>query len=324
MKLSLKNINIVLFLALFTINIVSFIFPKYVEIFLIINISTFILFLILNILFYKDYNKIIKSNKELYKINEDYIDIKKMWRNSFFVENNELEKIIKKYIFKTNLQKKNFLELRETFKKFLPKELYDEIWEKWYERITLGNFKIKNIAIMFIDIAWFTSMSEKMKPERALLLLNVYFDWIWEIVLKNKWYIDKFLWDWIMVVFEDNNIDNCVKSAIEIQKLISKFKIWDIWEKIDIWIWINYWEVIAWTIWTKTRMEATYIWDTINTASRIEWLTRIYKKNIIISKELNEKIKNRDIFEIKYLWKEKLKWKNKETEIYEIEPNFKN
>jgi class 3 adenylate cyclase len=39
---------------------------------------------------------------------------------------------------------------------------------------------------MFIDIAGFTSMSEKINHERALFLLNLYFDGIGEIILRNK------------------------------------------------------------------------------------------------------------------------------------------
>jgi class 3 adenylate cyclase len=35
---------------------------------------------------------------------------------------------------------------------------------------------MKNISVMFIDIAGFTSISEKINHERALFLLNLYFD----------------------------------------------------------------------------------------------------------------------------------------------------
>jgi len=39
---------------------------------------------------------------------------------------------------------------------------------------------------MFLDIIGFTSITEKLPPERALLLLNIYFDGIVEIIKGNN------------------------------------------------------------------------------------------------------------------------------------------
>ena len=101
---------------------------------------------------------------------------------------------------------------------------------------------------MFLDIIWFTTISEKIPPERVLLLLNVYFDGIIEIIKSNGWYIDKFLWDWIMIIFDSNSSNPVVKASLEIQDFIKKFNFSEIWKSINIWIWINSWEVIMWTI----------------------------------------------------------------------------
>jgi len=169
---------------------------------------------------------------------------------------------------------------------------------------------------MFLDIVWFTSLSENIKPERALFLLNIYFDWIWEIIHKYWGYIDKFLWDWIMIIFDEEYSDNALLCSIEIQDFIKKFQISTIWKRINIGIWINSWEVIAWTIWTKKRMDATVIGDNVNTASRLEHLTRKYEDNIIISSNTYDVIQDKEKFNLTLLWKEKLSWKEREVEIY--------
>lgn len=322
MNYSFIKLNFLFILSLITINIFLFIFwwKNYLYI---TNLIFIILLLSINLVFYRKLKNFMQRlwnvnfSKDVFiKIENKEIDI------TNFKENNDLEKFFKRYILKSNIEKKNLEEVRKTFLKFLPKQIYDEIGEKWYERIALGNFKIKNISIMFIDIAWFTSISEKINHERSLFLLNLYFDWIWEIILKNNWYIDKYLWDWIMVIFDEWNEENAIVASIEIQEFIEKFKMGDLWKKISIWIWINYWEVIFWTVWTKKRMEATVLWDTVNIASRLENLTRTYQKNIIISNSLYEKIKNKSNFSINYLGKEILRWKEKEIEFYWVDSYF--
>jgi class 3 adenylate cyclase len=172
---------------------------------------------------------------------------------------------------------------------------------------------------MFLDIIWFTSIAEKLSPNKVLLLLNIYFDGIVEIVKSNWWYIDKFLWDWMMVIFEDKRSDNIIKTAIEIQEFMNKFKISNIWKKINIWIWINSGDVIMWTVGSSERMEITIIWDVVNTASKIEWLTRLFGNKILISGNTYKLIQNKDLYNITNLWKQEIKWREHKIKLFWIE-----
>jgi adenylate cyclase len=168
---------------------------------------------------------------------------------------------------------------------------------------------------MFLDIIGFTKIGESMKPDKALQLLNIYFDWIVEIVKKNWWYVDKFLWDWMMIIFSWEYTDNIVKTAVEIEKYIENLNFYWVFKKISIWIWINSWKVIVWTIWSKKRMEITVIWDVVNTAAKLEWLTRKYKYQILITQEVYDKIKNKEDFLIDEVWEKNIKWRKRKIKI---------
>ncbi len=290
---------------------------------LLINLFLLICLVLLNTIFYKKLKDFMQKLGSFNQNWDSFTKIEKQKQDlTNFKENNDLEKLLKRYILKSNIEKKNLEEIKSTFMKFLPKQIYDEIGEKWYERIALWNFKMKNISVMFIDIAGFTSISEKINHERALFLLNLYFDWIGEIILKNKWYIDKYLWDWIMVIFDEWHEENAIVASIEIQEFIEKFKMWDLGKKISVWIGINAWEVIVGTVWTKKRMEATVLGDTVNIASRLEDLTRTHNKNIIISESVYKLIENKEKFSINFLWKEALRWKEKEISFYSVDSYF--
>lgn len=319
MNYSILKINFIL-LSFLVVFILWAYFTKDIflsfSLFIIFIILLLIILIFLNYFFYIKYIDLI-NNINLTISNNWYIDIKKLWtKKHFFKEHNDIQKEIKKYILKANVDKKDLDETKKIFEKFISKELYDNVWDKWYDRIVLWNFKLKKITIIFLDIVWFTSMSEKMPQKNILKLLNVYFDWIWEIVSKYKWYIDKYLWDGIMIIFDEWNELEAFESTIEIQKFVSQFKITEVWKKLNVWIWINFWEVVIWTVWSKNRMEVTVIGDSVNTASRIQSLTRDLNKWIIFSHDFYEKIKLKTTEKILFLGTKKLKWKNKEVKIY--------
>lgn len=280
------------------------------------------LFFIVN----KKYEKEFNSRKKDFELlsfgtlNWDNIDIKKLLlKEDSYKENKDTYKLFKNMYIKKNLVAKDYNDLKKTFLKFIPEAFLKEVWRKGADKILLWISLKKNLTVMFLDIIGFTTITEKLAPDRALLLLNIYFDGVVEIIKENWWYIDKFLGDGMMVIFDNIYSDNSIKAAIEVQSFMQKFQVSEIWKKISIWIWINSGEVILWTIWSNNRMEITIIWDVVNTASRLEWLTRIYENNIIISEATYKNILNQENFIISDLWYKTLKWKEKEIRIYWVE-----
>lgn len=240
----------------------------------------------------------------------------------FFLENKEMETLFKKSYIKSNLLRKDFNDLRQVFEKFIPEDIFKEVGFRWYEKIVLGSARTKHLNVMFLDIIGFTSISEQIAPERALLLLNIYFDGIGELIYNHGGYIDKFLGDGIMIIFEQDTSDSALTCAIEIQDFIKRFQISSIGKKINIGIGINAWEVIVGTIGTKRRMDATVIGDTVNTASRLEGLTRKYEKNIILSQSVVDRIKNPEKFSLHEIDTVTLKGRKQFTKIFSLDDFF--
>jgi adenylate cyclase len=233
-----------------------------------------------------------------------------------------METLFKKSYIKNNLLKKDLKDLHSVFEKFIPADIFKTIGFRWYEKIVLGSSHKTQLQVMFLDILGFTSISEQISPERALLLLNIYFDGIGELIYKHGWYIDKFLGDGIMIIFEQENSDNSLSCAIEIQDFIKRFQISSIGKKINIGIGINAWEVIVGTIGTKRRMDATVIGDTVNTASRLEGLTRKYEKNIILSQSVVERLENPKRFSLHEIDTVALKGREQSTKIFSLDDFF--
>ncbi|MDD5376532.1 MAG: adenylate/guanylate cyclase domain-containing protein [Candidatus Gracilibacteria bacterium] len=329
MKLSIQSVNRTLMFLFFGSNILFIVFilkitsGKMIDIISIGNIflnTVFIaIYLILNNRYRNDYNTLIENFRGT-MIEEKSHDFKS--NTHFFLENKEVETLFKKSYIKSNLLKKDFNDLHKVFKKFIPEDIYKEIGFRGYEKIVLGSSHTKCLSVMFLDIMGFTAISEQISPERTLLLLNIYFDGIGELIYKHGGYIDKFLGDGIMIIFEQETSDNALSCAIEIQDFIKRFQISSIGKKINIGIGINTGEVIVGTIGTKHRMDATVIGDTVNTASRLEGLTRKYGKNIILSQSVVDKMGNPERFSLHEIDTVILKGREQSTKIFSLDDFF--
>ena len=149
----------------------------------------------------------------------------------------------------------------------------------------------KNLTVLFSDIRDFTGISENLNPIETVDLLNFYFNEMNETIIVNDGEIDKLIGDCIMALFTDP--DRSVQAAIQMRrKLIdinrdSKSHI-----RINNGVGINYGEVVLGNIGSNAKMDFTVIGDIVNSASRIEALTKFYGLSIIISDDLKNVLKN--------------------------------
>ncbi len=215
-------------------------------------------------------------------------------------------KILKNYFEK--------LKIKKEFSRYMDKKLVENILNN--EDVIS---KQKNVSILFLDIEWFTDMSEKLDNKELVKITNKIF-WVFnDIILKNNWIIDKYIWDSIMVFWEENSVSNhaflACKTALEIYKSLGEINN-SLEKKINIRIWVNSWEVIIWNIWDENFSDYTIIWDNVNLASRLEWINKYYATRIIISENTFSLLK--DEFIIRELDNIKVKWKNNWVRIYEL------
>ncbi|HRU43796.1 MAG TPA: adenylate/guanylate cyclase domain-containing protein [Spirochaetota bacterium] len=155
----------------------------------------------------------------------------------------------------------------------------------------------RQISVLFSDIRDFTELSERLSPMQVVNLLNRYFDKMNNHIMGNKGEIDKLIGDCIMAAFKDP--DDSVISAIEMRRELAKFNAGEIPELsnnrpeskiINNGIGINYGTAVVGNIGSASKMDYTLIGDIVNTASRLESLTKYYGIGILISEDLKNKL----------------------------------
>lgn len=210
---------------------------------------------------------------------------------------------------------------KRRMKEFLYRYVPDRVAQ---ELVSKGELKLggetRNVVVLFSDIKGFTSISEKMKPEEVVAFLNVYFTRMSEIIrYKYDGTIDKFIGDAIMAIFGapvsyEDDIERALSCALDMRVALKELNI-EYGFNLDSGIGIHYGPAIVGNIGAPFRMDYTCIGDTVNTASRIEHLTREVDAEIIVSEAV---VTRTDKFLFEYLGEFAVKGKSEKLKLYKL------
>ncbi|KAA3627604.1 MAG: HAMP domain-containing protein [Proteobacteria bacterium] len=157
--------------------------------------------------------------------------------------------------------------------------------------VELGGQRIDG-SILFADIAGFTSLSERMKPEQVAELLNEYFSYIARASSVYNGVVDKYIGDCAMIVFgvpdEDPehsfNAVACASLIRAVVKRLNERRRSRGQETVEFRFGINAGQMLAGNMGSRDRMQYTVVGDTVNLASRL--CTYAESGCIVISREL--------------------------------------
>lgn len=209
--------------------------------------------------------------------------------------------------------------LGDTFRRFVPHDFLDYLGKHSITDVKLGDSVQRDMTILFSDLRSFTTLSEGMSPQENFKFINDYLKMMGPIVRANHGFIDKYIGDAIMALF-DQNPDQAVKTGIEMLKQLEKFnqkRVEQNLEPIAIGIGIHTGSLMLGTIGEHGRMESTVISDSVNLASRLEGLTKYYGVSLIISEHTFKELKETG-YQYRLLDQVRVKGKSDPVTIYEI------
>ncbi|TGM52938.1 adenylate/guanylate cyclase domain-containing protein [Leptospira adleri] len=210
--------------------------------------------------------------------------------------------------------------IKNTFGKFVNKEIA--------ERALSSDLKLggenREVTVFFSDLRNFTGMSEKMKPEEVVEFLNQYFTEMVECIYLTQGIVDKFIGDavmahWGALVHDGNEPKNAINAALLMRRALIEFNRQgqDIGRPFTRFgCGINSGPVIVGQIGSEKKLEFTVIGDTVNLASRIEYLNKEFGTDILISESTYLQAKDHFQFvELPPVW---IRGKEKPQSIYAV------
>ena len=182
------------------------------------------------------------------------------------------------------------------FRKYIPADLVKRL-------ISDGNGAqlggaVRPMTVMFVDLAGFTGMSERL-GDRIIPLLSRYFETVSAQVQANGGTIDKFIGDAVMAFWgaPANNPDHavdCCRAALACQRAMrEQGLVDDAGQTVHIRIGINSGDMLVGNIGSEVRLNYTVIGDAVNIASRLESTNKLYGSQIIIGPETRRLAGNR-------------------------------
>lgn len=203
--------------------------------------------------------------------------------------------------------------------RFVPNEFIRSLGKDRITDVFLGDQAHQEVSVLFSDIRDYTTLSEEMTPAENFNFINSFNQRIGPNVQMNNGFINQYLGDAIMALFPDSPEDG-LKASVSIQQVIGEYnkeRVIKGRKPIRVGIGLHTGPLIMGIIGDDKRLDAAIISDTVNTASRIESLSKYFQSRILLTGASMERLPNREMFNFRYLGRVRVKGKNNTLGIYE-------
>jgi len=188
-------------------------------------------------------------------------------------------------------------ETLDLFIKYVPEPIIKKALGQQVENIREG--EQLEVALLFCDIRRFTTIADRLNPKEVVYFLNMYYSMMSDVIKTHNGVINQFVGDEIFVSFgapepiADPEISavRCAKEMILKLDEINDVLRPTINEDIVVGIGINCGPIIAGNLGSDDRLSYSITGDAVNTAKRIESLTRDVPNAILISQTVYDKTK---------------------------------
>ncbi|MEE9609778.1 MAG: adenylate/guanylate cyclase domain-containing protein [Desulfatiglandales bacterium] len=213
--------------------------------------------------------------------------------------------------------------LRKLFERYVPAPII----KRYVGSAAVDLFQGEEISItaLFIDIRGFTSSSETMDAMDVVSFLNDYFEQCSNIITKEKGHINKFTGDGFLALFGapeplEHHATLAFNAACNILKLSRRFTLGG--KSMEIGIGLHTGSAILGNIGSRNKIEYTAIGDTVNTAARLQELSKLFSDYpIIVSRDAwEELIAHPEHQAIKSLGIHKIRGKKERLEAFGFNP----
>ncbi len=210
--------------------------------------------------------------------------------------------------------------LNAAYERFVPRELVSFLQKQSIVDVQLGDQIEREMTILFSDIRDFTSLSESMSPQANFNFINTYLSYIGPVIRRHRGFIDKYMGDAVMALFPDQ-AEDALQAAIDMLDEVANYNAYR-WQRgqraIRTGIGLHTGDLMLGIIGQVERLEGTVISDAVNTAARIEGLTKLYGASLLVSEKTLFGLSAPNRYRFRFLDKVKVKGKQEPISVFEI------
>ena len=194
--------------------------------------------------------------------------------------------------------------VRDVFSRFVPEQVVDQVLAQADADLRLQGKELVT-TVMFSDLRGFTSSAEDMPAENVITVLNYYLQEMSEAILAHGGTLVCYMGDGIYAIFgapleQEDHADRALAASREmLLERLPKFNDWmreqGHGEGYLMGIGLNSGPVMTGNVGHERRMDYTAVGDVVNTASRIEGMTKGTPYSVLIAESTIEMMSERPI-----------------------------
>lgn len=206
----------------------------------------------------------------------------------------------------------------EAFARFVPRPFLEQLNRRDIVGVELGDAVESDLCILFSDLRGFTTLSEQISMTATFKLLNEYLACMAPLIHSNHGFVDKYIGDSIMALFV-GGADGAVAAAVAMQRALRDFNREQTKRPpLIMGIGIHAGPTMLGTVGSHDRMETTVIGDTVNTASRLEGMTKPYAAPVLISGAVRARLTEESQVSLREVGKVMAKGKTQPITVYDV------
>lgn len=182
------------------------------------------------------------------------------------------------------------MQRHQNLTRYLPAQLARDLGATGLEALQRG--RQARMGILFVDIRDFTRMSQEMTPGALIALVTDFRARVARVVHAHVGIVDKFIGDAVMVIFDGSDAPrHCLRCGLALQEELARWA--DARRRIgaapvEAGVGMHWGEVFCGVVGDSDRLEYSVFGDTVNTAARLEALTRTLGMRVVASQDLTD------------------------------------
>jgi adenylate cyclase len=207
----------------------------------------------------------------------------------------------------------------EARSRFLPRTLVDRLGRNSLADVEIGDRATETMTVLFADIRDSTSLTEQLSSEDAFMLIAEFFARSARVVREHRGSIDKYLGDGYMALFP-RRVEDALDAALALQAAVRQLNRERLGPSIEIGVGLHTGPVTFGTVGDSRHIDTTVVSDTVNTAKRIEGLSKRLRVPVVATEDVIHQVRERSRYLMRPLGAQQVRGKREPIDVMGIEP----
>lgn len=200
--------------------------------------------------------------------------------------------------------------------RFVPRDFLRLLGRDSLTEVELGDSVAREMTVLFSDIRAFSELSKGMTPEENFRFINAYFGVMEPVIVGAGGFIDKFIGDGIMALFD--SADDAVRAGVLMQDALHRFNAERGGLPVRMGVGIHSGHLMLGTVGGLVRMDTTVISETVNLTARIESLTKRFGSGVQITGQTRDLLADASAFAMRRVDRISLDTSAERVDVFEV------